>query len=156
MINVLFVCLGNICRSPLAEAIFRHKISEHGLQDKISCDSAGTANYHVGDSPDPRTVEVAGKHSIPIYHTGRQFRRADGEAFDYMFAMDSSNYRNMVDEMGEEPPHLYLMRHFDFEDKGADVPDPYYGSGDGFELVYQILDRSLNEFMAFVKKEHGL
>ena len=70
--------------------------------------------------------------------------------------MDSSNYRNMVAEMGEEPSGLYLMRHFDPEDSDADVPDPYYGSGDGFEEVYQILDRSLDEFINFIKEEYSI
>ncbi|MCP4456970.1 MAG: low molecular weight phosphotyrosine protein phosphatase [Cytophagales bacterium] len=155
MINVLFVCLGNICRSPLAEAMFKFKLQESNLEGRIACDSAGTANYHVGDLPDSRTIEVAERHGIPINHRGRQFHREDGDGFDYLLAMDNSNYQNMVSEMGEESSHLYLMRHFDAMEKDTDVPDPYYGSGDGFERVYQILDRSLDEFMAFVKKEHG-
>ncbi len=156
MINVLFVCLGNICRSPLAEAVFRNKIINLGFDEMVACDSAGTANYHVGDLPDSRTIDVAQAHSIPIDHRGRQFLVEDSEAFDYLLAMDSSNYRNMISEMGSAPNHLFLMRHFDPLNKDADVPDPYYGGVDGFEKVYKILDRSIDEFIDFLLERHDL
>jgi len=156
MIKVLFVCLGNICRSPLAEAIFKKKLKESGLSGKISADSAGTANYHVGEDPDPRTIEIAEKHHTPIAHKGQQFKKSHQQAFDYLIAMDRSNYRNMIQEMGQEPENLFLMRDFDPMGKGEDVPDPWYGGMDGFEQVYQILDRSLDQFLQFLKEKHHL
>ncbi|WP_425390611.1 low molecular weight protein-tyrosine-phosphatase [Ekhidna sp.] len=156
MIKVLFVCLGNICRSPLAEAIFNKKLLEQGLNSKISANSAGTANYHVGENPDPRTIEIAKKHGVPVNHKGQQFKKNHAIEYDYLLAMDSSNYGNMVSEMGNEPSKLILMRDFDPYGKGEDVPDPYYGGVNGFENVYQILDRSLDKFIHFLKKEHNL
>ncbi|NQZ78967.1 MAG: low molecular weight phosphotyrosine protein phosphatase [Ekhidna sp.] len=156
MKKILFVCLGNICRSPLAEAIFHQKIKEEGLEEYLGCDSAGTANYHVGEKPDPRTIAIANKHGIPVDHQGQQFKRVHGEVFDYLVAMDQSNYNNMISELGGEKDSLLLMRDFDPRGKGEDVPDPYYGGTDGFEKVYQILDRSLDEFMKYLKDTHGL
>ena len=156
MINVLFVCLGNICRSPLAEAIFNEKVRISDLSNKISSDSAGTAAYHIGEKPDPRSIEVAQKHNIPISHRGQQFLAEHENEFDYLIAMDDSNYRNMVVEMGNDPKKLFKMRHFDSIGKNSDVPDPYYGGKDGFEEVYQILDRSTEALLQFIKREHNL
>ncbi|MEP1032934.1 low molecular weight protein-tyrosine-phosphatase [Ekhidna sp.] len=156
MIKVLFVCLGNICRSPLAEAIFKKKVEIGGLSNKIHADSAGTANYHVGENPDPRTIEIAEKHGVPVDHKGQQFQKKHQSQFDYLLAMDHSNYRNMTVEMGSDPDKLMLMRDFDPHGKGQDVPDPWYGGMNGFEEVYQILDRSLDEFLDFLRKEHDL
>lgn len=156
MIKIIFVCLGNICRSPLAEAICRQKIKALGWDEKVSCDSAGTANYHVGDDPDHRSVRVATDHGIPISHKGQQFTSSLAKEFDYWIAMDQSNLRNMIIVFGEKPENLLLMRDFDTQEKGADVPDPYYGGQDGFENVFQILDRSIDEFLNFLKEKHGL
>lgn len=156
MIKIIFVCLGNICRSPLAEAIFNHKVKEKGLQSSIEADSAGTASYHVGEDPDERSIRVSIKHGIPISHKGRQLHHRDGENFDYILAMDASNYRNIIHALSEKPDGLFLMRDFDPSGKGEDVPDPYYGGVDGFEEVFQILDRSLDQFLNFVIQKHEL
>ena len=86
MKKILFVCLGNICRSPMAEAIFNHKVKEKGLSDQYKGDSAGTANYHIGDQPDPRTVETVAKNGIKIHHYGQQFQRSHADEFDYLIA----------------------------------------------------------------------
>ena len=156
MIKVLFVCLGNICRSPLAEAIFKEKLKKEQLTHKISCESAGTANYHVGENPDPRTIEIASKHGVFVDHKGQQFKNKHKNEFDYLIAMDQSNFQNMVKEMGETPSSLILIRDFDPYGKGEDVPDPWYGGMNGFENVYQILDRSLDNFLTYIRNEHNL
>lgn len=155
MKKILFVCLGNICRSPMAEAIFNHKVQEKGLGDVLNGDSAGTANYHVGDYPDPRTIETLSKKNIKIHHLGQQFVRNHAEEFDYLVAMDRSNKNNMMMELGDIPKRIYLMRDFD-PIEGGDVPDPYYGSINGFDQVYEILDRSIEDFISFLKKESNL
>ena len=155
MKKILFVCLGNICRSPMAEAIFNHKIKEKGLESYFLGDSAGTANYHVGDYPDPRTVETVSKNGIKIHHQGQQFKKKHTSAFHYLVAMDASNQQNMSREIGDNQTEVYLMRDFDPIEKG-DVPDPYYGGIGGFDEVFDILDRSIENFIEFLKKEEGL
>ena len=152
MKKVLFVCLGNICRSPLAEAIFNEKVKQKGLSDQLISDSAGTANYHIGKNPDQRSIDVALKHNIPIKHKGQQFTKEHIKQFDYLIAMDNSNLQNMVIEIGNQPNKLFLMRDFDPEGKGMDIPDPYYGGLNGFENVYQMLDRSVEELIKYLKK----
>lgn len=154
MIKILFVCLGNICRSPLAEAVFNQKLKERGLENQIKADSAGTGDYHIGEDPDPRSIEVAKRHHVPISHKGRQYAMEDARQFDYILAMDASNHRNIIHTSAAKPEGLYLMRDFEPEDKGADVPDPYWSSEDGFEEVYQILDRSLDAFLEFLMEKH--
>ena len=155
MKKILFVCLGNICRSPMAEAIFNNKIKEKGLESYFLGDSAGTANYHVGDYPDPRTVETVSKNGIKIHHEGQQFKKKHTSAFHYLVAMDASNQQNMWREIGDNQTEVYLMRDFDPIEKG-DVPDPYYGGIGGFDEVFDILDRSIENFIEFLKKEEGL
>lgn len=156
MIKILFVCLGNICRSPLAEAIFKQKVKERGLSEKIDAESAGTSNYHIGEDPDHRTIEVCVRNGIPIIHKGRQFRHPDGKVFDYIMAMDTSNQRNIIHELADKHQGLFLMRDFDEEGKGLDVPDPYYGGTDGFDEVYSILNRSLDAFLDYLIEKHSL
>jgi protein-tyrosine phosphatase len=146
--KILFVCLGNICRSPLAEAIFKHKVKERGLDHQFEADSCGTANYHIGDTPDERTNRNAQKNGIRISHRGRQLSATDLETFDLIFAMDESNFRNIMRLENSEAhaKKISLMRAFDPLGSG-DVPDPYYGGERGFQEVFDILDRSLDNFL---------
>ena len=159
MINILFVCLGNICRSPLAEGIFKHKVKQRGLANKIKVDSCGTSGWHVGEDPDKRSIEVAEKFAITLDHKGRQFVKNDFQDFDYIIAMDASNFYDVKrlsdNENGYE---IHLIR--DFEDneaqKGLDVPDPYFGGKQGFDDVYDILNRTCENFLDYVVKKEEL
>ncbi|HEY0655024.1 MAG TPA: low molecular weight protein-tyrosine-phosphatase [Chryseosolibacter sp.] len=146
--RVLFVCLGNICRSPLAEAIFKHKLKQRGLEKQIEADSCGTSNYHIGDNPDPRTLANAKKNGVSIDHCGRQLTAEDLDKFDYILAMDSSNFNNIHRLLKDEKhkPKIQMMRDYDPQGKG-DVPDPYYGGEKGFQEVFDILDRTLDQFL---------
>lgn len=136
--KILMVCLGNICRSPLAEGILRSKVDPK----KIVVDSAGTGDYHIGSKPDPRSIAIAHKNGLDI--TGqrcRQFRLQDFKEFDLIYAMDRSNYKNIVrlasDTQGIDKVKL-IMQEVDLGI--TEVPDPYYDEEDGFETVYYLLD----------------
>ena len=159
MVHVLFVCLGNICRSPLAEGIFKKLVEDRGLQGQIQSDSAGTSGWHIGEPSDPRTMEVAVKHGISIDHYGKKTGPSDFQRFDYIVAMDRSNFDNIKRTTGfdsYDPSRLLMMRDFDDVGKGQDVPDPYYGGGDGFEHVYQILDRSCHKLLDHIVKKNNI
>jgi len=154
IMNVLFVCLGNICRSPLAEAIFLHKIKEKGLQKNFMASSCGTANYHIGDPPDPRTIRNASKNGIEIQHACRQISNSDLVDFDLIIPMDKSNYHAILSlKEGSLCAHkIFLMREFDNRGRGEDVPDPYYGSEREFQEVFEILERSTEGLIAHLQR----
>lgn len=154
-VSVLFVCLGNICRSPLAEAVFKNKISQKGWENFIDADSCGTSNYHIGDSPDQRTIANAMKNGITIDHCGRQLTAQDLEDFDYIMAMDNSNYRNilLLLDNEEHTRKVRLMREFDPMGKG-EVPDPYHGGEENFQEVFDILDRTMDEFLNYLEQNY--
>ena len=159
MVHVLFVCLGNICRSPLAEGVFKKIVQDRGLQNQILADSAGTAGWHVGEPPDPRTIEVAAKHKISLNHYGNKTGPGDFQKFDYIVAMDRTNFEDIRRTAGfdaYDDARLLLMRDFDDQGKGQDVPDPYYGGRDGFEHVYRILDRSCQKLLDYIIRENRL
>lgn len=146
--KVLFVCLGNICRSPLAEAIFNDKVRSKGWQKDFQSDSCGTGDYHVGDWPDDRTIRCAQKNNILINHLGRQLKRSDLDDFDLILAMDRSNLHNILTLATEETKSkVKLMRSYDPLGVG-DVPDPYYGSEKDFDEVFEILDRSIDRLIS--------
>jgi protein-tyrosine phosphatase len=155
-IRVLFVCLGNICRSPLAEAIFKHKIKERKVEHMFEVHSCGTANYHIGDSPDSRTIANAKRNGVEIDHAGRQLCVADFDSYDYIFVMDQSNRKNAL-RLTANATHrtkVIMMREFDTIGKGEDVPDPYYGTEKDFQEVFDILNRSTeNLLLDFLKRE---
>lgn len=154
MTRVLFVCLGNICRSPLAEAMFRHKLKVLKLQETITCDSCGTGDYHIGSQPDRRTIDVALKHNVPINHACRQLAKTDIEMFDFILAMDKSNEQNILRlATPEQKNKVHLMRSFSSRPEHLDVPDPYFGGPKDFQKVYDILDNSLDGFIQHLKKK---
>lgn len=139
--KVLMVCLGNICRSPLAEGLLKAKVNP----DHVFVDSAGTGDYHVGDHPDPRSIAVAKKNGLDITNQlGRQFSERDFDNFDYIYVMDNSNYDNVVklarNEQDQQKVFLILDKIFPNED--APVPDPYTGGNQGFVNVYNMLDEA--------------
>jgi protein-tyrosine phosphatase len=157
-VKVLFVCLGNICRSPLAMNLFIHAVQERNLSSQFEIDSCGTSDYHIGASPDSRTIENAAKNGLDIKHEARQLTPEDLDRFDYVLAMDRSNLQDIkeLDPAGGHAHKIHLMRDFDPLEKGAEVPDPYFGGEEGFQNVYNILKRSVNHFLDVVIKEHNL
>jgi len=137
--KILMVCLGNICRSPLAEGILQSKVHS----DSIQVDSAGTAAYHVGELPDQRSIAVAKKYGIDLTkQRARKFSVKDFDTFDLIYAMDASNYQNILDlaRNNEDEQKVKLILNEIDSESNSDVPDPYYGENDGFENVYQMLD----------------
>ncbi len=144
-VSVLFVCLGNICRSPLAEGVFLAAAEARGLGSRFEADSAGTAAYHSGEPPDPRTTAVAARHGVHLTSIARQATRQDFERFDLIVAMDRSNRRSLERLRGHRPrpgaARIVMMRDYDPGPDDPDVPDPYYGGADGFERVYRIVER---------------
>jgi protein-tyrosine phosphatase len=157
-IGVLFVCLGNICRSPLAEAVFRSLVEEAGLADRFEIDSAGTSNYHAGEPPDPRTIQVAWERGVRVEHAARQVHARDFSSFDYILAMDSENLRRIQRARpGDTETEIRLLRSFD-EEAGhdAEVPDPYFGGESGFEDVQDLVDRACRGLLQHLRKEHAI
>ena len=158
-IKVLFVCLGNICRSPLAEAVFRQVVVEAGLEDRFRIDSAGTSGYHDGESPDPRTTEVAAGRGVEVRGVSRRITPGDATDFDYLIAMDAANLREVERLVERSPasPRLFLFREFDPEADGdLEVPDPYFGGPDGFENVHDLVERSARGLLTHISEENGL
>ncbi len=138
--KILMVCLGNICRSPLAEGILKHKVDP----EKIFIDSAGTAGYHTGNAPDPRSIAVAKKYGIDISNqVCRKFTPKDFADFDIIYAMDKSNYANIISQ-GKSQQEIdkvrLLLDEVDLNVK--EVPDPYYDADEGFEKVFHLIDKA--------------
>ncbi|NJN87033.1 MAG: low molecular weight phosphotyrosine protein phosphatase [Leptolyngbyaceae cyanobacterium SL_7_1] len=139
--QLLFICLGNICRSPSAENIMNHLIAQRQLSEQITCDSAGTASYHVGSPPDRRMAFAASQRGITLKGQARQFRPSDFESFDLILAMDKENYANIValDPEGRYRHKVRLMCEFCRHHPDQEVPDPYYGGEEGFNDVIDLL-----------------
>jgi len=154
MANVLFVCMGNICRSPTAEGVFRHKVKQANLEEKIAIDSAGTHAYHVGNSPDPRAQEAARKRDIDLSEQrARRVSVEDFTKFDYVIAMDESNRDDLlaICPSGYED-RIYLFLDF-AECEETEVPDPYYGQGRGFEIVLNLVEQAAAGLLDHIRKE---
>lgn len=163
MISILFVCLGNICRSPMAEAVCREIIRERGLSDLFRVDSAGTAGYHVGKEPDSRTIKVLTKHGLETHHVGQKLSKDMLTEFDHLVVMDTENFEfvhQLYHQSFHRPPapeKVFLLRDHDPTTRGVqEVPDPYYENEKAFEEVYQILYRSCDQMMTYLLEFHGL
>lgn len=160
MINVLFVCYGNICRSPVAEGVFRMLVEEAELSTFISCDSAGTASYHIGQLPDHRTRANALEHGLTLTHRARRMTGDDLAQFDYFVAMDEQNLE-AIEKLNYRSTGLYttdtifLLREFDPDvSDEPNVPDPYYEGPEVFEEVYQIVLRCCRQLLTYLVQQH--
>lgn len=139
MINILFVCLGNICRSPMAEAVFRDLVHKENLSDVIQVDSAATSSWHIGNPPHKGTIAKLKEYQISTDGmSGRQLEKSDFEKFDYIIGMDTSNVTNIKEILGQ-PNHPKIIRFLDLTDHQKDVPDPYY-TGDFQETYNLVID----------------
>jgi low molecular weight protein-tyrosine phosphatase len=150
--RILFVCLGNICRSPTAEGVMRALVREAGLEDEIELDSAGTGGWHVGDPPDRRATAAARKRGIALEGQARTVTRQDFEDFDLLLAMDRANLRALQQMAPDEQARakVRMLREFDPASAGArdlDVPDPYYGGDQGFEHVLDVVERACRHLL---------
>lgn len=155
--NVLFVCLGNICRSPAGENIFRHLVDDAGLEDSIHTDSAGTHDYQIGNTPDKRMKKTLQNRGIPCTGKARQLSGHDLLNFDLILTMDADNYARVV-ALADTPESLDKVKRFtdfcvDPDHQVADVPDPYHGNGAGFELVADMLKDGCRQLLEYVRKE---
>ena len=155
--RILLVCLGNICRSPTAEAALRRALDDAGLGDRVAIDSAGTGDWHVGNPPDPRMVAAAAERGLELQGMARQITTGDFNEHDLILAMDAANRHDLValapDAESAEKVHLY--REFEVDADGTDVPDPYYGGSDGFRRVVDIVRTAADGVVAHVRERIG-
>ncbi len=158
MVKILFVCLGNICRSPLAEAQFNDLAAKKGLSAYFDVGSAGTASYHVGDPPDFRTIKVGLENNILISHLGRQLCSDDFMNYDYMLVMDSANYMDVIEARPENSKcDILYLRYFDKHAEGSmEVPDPFYGTINDFEKVFGLIGNSVKGLLDYLIDKHQI
>lgn len=158
MVNVLFVCMGNICRSPSGEAVMNKLVKRANLDDKIECDSAGTIAHHEGEQADARMKRHALGRGYRLTSIARRFRDEDFETFDYIIAMDGANFSDLrsFDRDKKYSEKIYLMTDFAENGKYSEVPDPYYGGPEGFENVLDIVEESCAGLLEKIKEEHKL
>lgn len=156
-LSVLMVCLGNICRSPTAEAVLRAQIIAAGLADYVTVDSAGTSNWHMGEAPDVRSMQAATNRLYDLSaQRSRQVSTLDFEEFDYILAMDRQNLRDLSEHCPVEHQHK-LDRLLSYGNTGwVDVPDPYNSGKEGFELVLDLVEVACNAFLAHLIEKHDL
>ena len=156
MKKVLFVCLGNICRSPMGEGALKYLVKKRGISNRYRIDSAGTSAHHVGEKTDQRMRETSLKHGIELTSKSQQVTIDDFDNFDLILAMDKDNYQNLENlafKHGKSTSNLKLMREFDSIPEDMNVPDPYYGGDVGFENVYQIVLRSCENLLDYLEKK---
>jgi protein-tyrosine phosphatase len=154
--KLLMVCLGNICRSPLAEGIMKEKAKKHNIE--IEVDSAGTAAYHVGEPPDQRSQQIAMKYGIDLsYQRARKFQTEDFDRFNRIFAMDENNFSDIASKArnSKDLEKLDLILNISHPGENKSVPDPYYGGNDGFENVYRMLDVACEAIIHAIKKNNS-
>ena len=156
-IKILFVCMGNICRSPTAQGVFQALVDQHGLGDRIRVDSAGTHSYHIGHAPDLRSQAMARSRGVELSKLrSRQFEAADFAEFDFVIAMDQSNYNNLESlKWNDSRARLSLMLEFSDRYNEIEVPDPYYGD-DGFDLVFDMISDASTGLLKTIKREYAL
>lgn len=156
MVRVLFVCLGNICRSPMAEAVFKHLVQEAGLEKEIEVDSAGTGDWHIGHAPHEGTRKMLDRHEISYEGIkARQVAKSDSEQFDYIIMMDAKNVEEVKRIFGStKHPNMFRMMDFAPDQDVRDVPDPYFTGN--FEEVYEMILKSCKHLLQQVVEEHQL
>ncbi len=152
--QVLFVCMGNICRSPAAEGVFRQRVEESGLADQISCDSAGTIDFHRGQAPDPRVRATGKERGFEITGRARQVSRSDLGRFDLVLVMDHDNLDDVraLDETGQYQEKVQLFCDYVTESSEREVPDPYYGGQAGFEKVFDLLEDGAEQLLNSIQE----
>jgi protein-tyrosine phosphatase len=157
-ISVLFVCTGNICRSPTAEAVFKQGVAKAGLDQHIHSDSAGTHDYHIGDPPDERSQRHAAKRGYDLSRLrARHVGKADFKTFDYLLAMDESNLSQLARVCpGEYAAKLALFMRYGASGKAIAVPDPYYGGAQGFERVLDMVEDAAQGLLHHIRNHHRL
>jgi protein-tyrosine phosphatase len=158
MVKVLMVCMGNICRSPMAHGYFEHLVRQAGLEQQIQVDSAGTHAYHVGNPPDTRAQQTARRRGIDLSaQRARKALREDFHTFDYVLAMDRDNHALLAELCPEGQEHkLRLFLEFAPQLGEREVPDPYYGGAEGFERVFDMVEAAAQGLLAEIRSRHGL
>jgi len=151
--RIMFICTGNICRSPLAHAVFQRMVDETGLSDRIHVGSSGTDAYHVGEQADSRMRSTAAAHGLDFSHRAQRLKRRDIEEYDLLLTMDADNHRNTLAlcRSEDEARRVRMFRDFDPEGRG-DVPDPWYGGISGFELVWDMVERTCAALLEDIRR----
>jgi protein-tyrosine phosphatase len=155
--KILFVCMGNICRSPAAECIFQQLLNKNGLEGKFTCDSAGTIDMHAGNPPDHRMQKALRTRNIPVFGSARQVQVEDFEKFDLVLAMDESNLSNLrsLDPNGRYAEKIRLFGDYCKSDSGIEIPDPYYGGQSGFDTVIDLLEDGCENLINQLQQSYG-
>lgn len=158
MVRVLFVCMGNICRSPAGEAVFQAYVEQEGLDEAITTESAGTIGEHAGERPDPRMIRAGTRRGYQFKTRARKFRREDFGRYDAIITMDSYIHETVLAAASsdEEAAKVRLMGEFHPDPDAREVPDPYYGAAEGFELVLDLLEIACRGLLDDLVKRHGL